>query len=286
MRPPRSVRRSSPGWPKGCGRRSTPSPPRWEEDAEFSPAPDRTLADLQPRRVAARRRALPLLDDLTPSPIKRVRPSARPRDGRPATPARVRARGSDGPPFRPPASASSAARCTHTMSLGAASSTAVEVLAAREECTQPCHVRWLAVLLDHLARRHRARPPSRPRRCAAIAGAAARRHARRHSATPRPPRTGPAPPGSGRCGRSSTDADALHRHAVDRVDLRGEQAIRFSSGSETMSSSIARPAPCSRISIANTSPRTAPIRLATWPERAGSVGHPDSDDDGDHTAAR
>ena len=147
----------------------------------------------------------------------------------------------------------------------------VEVLAAGQERAEPAQVRWLADAARRPRRRDRARPPSRPRRCAAMPGAAARRHARR-SATRRPPRTGRAPPGSGRCGRRrptrmlSTDTPSTaSTSAVSRE-------IRLSSGSETISSSIARPAPCSRISIASTSPRTAPIRLATWPSAPGRSG--------------
>ncbi len=50
----------------------------------------------------------------------------------------------------------------------------------------------------------------------------------------------------------------------------GRRATR--SGRSTTSSSIARPAPRSRISMPTISPRTAPIRLATWPSAPGRSG--------------
>ena len=61
-------------------------------------------------------------------------------------------------------------------------------------------------------------------------------------------------------------ADVLDVDAVDLVDLvtrGGRPARRRRAGSSTTSSSIARPAPRSRMSMPTTSPPTAPIRLAT-----------------------
>ena len=48
---------------------------------------------------------------------------------------------------------------------------------------------------------------------------------------------------------------------------------RWASGSSTTSSSMTRPAPRSRMSMPTTSPRTAPMRLATAPSAPGRSGN-------------
>ena len=82
-----------------------------------------------------------------------------------------------------------------------------------------------------------------------------------------------APSTCGSCG-SPIDARGRPRRRRRRPARSRRPAGRrgSSSGSATTSSSMARPPPRSRISMPTTSPRTAPIRLATWPSAPGRSG--------------
>ena len=75
-------------------------------------------------------------------------------------------------------------------------------------------------------------------------------------------------------GRSSpTMRIVLDGHAVDGADLLGQQVdARPTRAATRRARRSTRPPPRSRMSIAVTSPWTAPMRLATWPSAPGRSG--------------
>ena len=90
----------------------------------------------------------------------------------------------------------------------------------------------------------------------------------------------------GSCTCSARAARPRRRRRRPGRSPRRAATTSSASGSSTTSSSMARPAPRSRMSMPTTSPRTAPMRLATAPERARAVGQPQPHDIGLHGEAR
>ncbi len=159
----------------------------------------------------------------------------------------------------------------------------IEVLTARQERAEPTHVRWLAVLLDHLGVATEHGHPVGLH----DAGDAGAEHGdtictrrfrdRRAQGERRQARVGAI---------VVDDANALHRHAVDRVDFRGEQGDQVVVGQRDHQF-VDCPAGAVLEDLDRqhvTAHRPDPARHLA--QRAGSVRHPDSDDDGDHAAAR
>ena len=77
-------------------------------------------------------------------------------------------------------------------------------------------------------------------------------------------------------------AHLLHGDAVDLANLGDQQVDQARGGRSTTTSSTACPFSRSRMSIPTTSPRTAPMRLATCPRAPGPVGKPHADDERRH----
>jgi hypothetical protein len=231
-RPRRSAPPTSPAWPRACG----PNAP-----------------------ISAISR---------PQSISRSGHRPAGRAGRPA-PARARAPGGRTVRRRP---RSRRGRWAHTRSLGARWS----AVAGASRCWLPSRNACSHAEVGRLAAVARARR----RRAATTAQAA--------SAT----RTTPLAQHGGRVGRRGLGelgadrkrdevgvdaiavdrAHVLDRHAVDGTDLGDQQVDEARVVEATTSSSITRPPPTSRISMPRTSPRTAPMRLATWPSAPGRSG--------------
>ena len=251
---------------------------RWELDAEFAPAADRTLRRPPARRLAARRRALPRLGrpDAVADRTRVADHQARVGEAADeATPAR-RSRSWNGWPTasgrqrqRRARRRCSPARCRSA----AASSTEIEVLAARRGTRRANAMSGGSPCCSTSARRRE--PQHRHPVGLDDAGDAGAEHgdtiwaARRFRDQPRTVASA-ARLGSVRSSSTTRTFSTTRRRPASISAVSRE--IRLSSGSETISSSMARPAPRSRISIANTSPRTAPIRLATWPSAPGRSG--------------
>ena len=270
-------RLSSPVWPRACGPSLDEVGEQWELDAEFTPQADRTVRRRTPRGsgcAPSSGHATGLCErpSSVGEPERAARTCTRSRSwiGLP-----VRA-GSDGQRRRDQVTPEQVARRRVVEP--------VEVFAAGEERGEPADLGWHAELCDRVAVVQHDHPVGLGE--ALDAGAPSPRGARRGrlSAIAAPSASADRLASV----RSAIDhPDALDGHPVDRVDLRGQQRRSGRRrAAATISSSIARPPPCSRISIAEhvAAHRADAARHLT--ERTGAVGHPDADDDGDHGRRR
>ncbi len=125
--------------------------------------------------------------------------------------------------------------------------------------------------------------PSRPRTPGARPGTAGPVGPRRRAGPPDGPRPRAAP-AAGRARRRRGAAPTRRRPPRSAVTSRTKRSTSRSSGSATTSSSMARPPPCSRISIPTTSPCYHPDATGHLAERAGPVRQPHPQHEARHGA--
>ena len=269
----RSARRTSPGWPRACGRRSTPSAPQWQLDATFAPGRRPDGRRRRPRRRGCGPSSEPAAWATPESATSNA--SAIAAEQADACCARGSCTGAAAPdrrrptivgagqPRPTPRRRAAPLRLGGVEVLGCPSRNATEP--ARRRARSPTAMRSarrrasgdrpVGVDGDDAGRRHSTAQPRRrrrrrraggERRGIAVAGSGRSASTGRMSSTATPS-TAPISVAS-----RSTDAD---------VGQRRRRARRST-----------RPPPRSRMSMPSTSPCTAPMRLATWPSAPGRSG--------------